>query len=432
MKTGSEVSSLTKDEDTRKLTSANYRGIFRTWTSVLYSIFNIEAFWAATSGNNLLLANSRYLSTYLVSSREAKTMAVQASVNALHPRLVNFFARYPPSVYSAKFARPAPAPSISQGLTPSQSTAATNTSSSDPNAPMAETESSTTTSTTLPPPSSPSVSSAIEHPNPFLPHKNPISGRWRAPQYSLRRQADLVKLAKAYGVEPLLPPGKKSTEYKEQRTLEKGLRVKGTGEGQKVKGHKWERMKAIKLDERKKAMEGMPEMIQTWKQVCLQSQPDGLSEWLTFGHREVMGNGGKNILDELYICIQRLWHLRAHMVQLLSRTGLFLAGELCMAKGVGNILEMLYLHTSVLGAYKPPVSMSQSYTSSMTPEGPKRDKGKRGICIGKITFPPKNGKPVNTFFNQLFLQSLLYVRRAGRLPTSSHRRLLVSERRPAT
>jgi large subunit ribosomal protein L25 len=74
-------------------------------------------------------------------------------------------------------------------------------------------------------------------------------------------------MAKRHGVEALLPPGLKSTEYKEYRILEKGLRVKGTGEGQKVKGHKWERTMNSTLEKRRKAMEEMPELIRLWKQV---------------------------------------------------------------------------------------------------------------------------------------------------------------------
>jgi Mitochondrial ribosomal protein mL59 len=107
------------------------------------------------------------------------------------------------------------------------------------------------------------------NPNPFLPWRNPETSRWRAPKYSLRRQADLVKLAKKHGVEPLLPPSRKSTAFKEARLLEHGLRVRGTGEGQKVKGHIWERRMPAKLEKRRKAMEGMPEMVRTWKQVSL-------------------------------------------------------------------------------------------------------------------------------------------------------------------
>jgi len=41
--------------------------------------------------------------------------------------------------------------------------------------------------------------------NPFLPHKNPLTGRWAPPKYSLRHQADLVKSAKASNLIHLLP-----------------------------------------------------------------------------------------------------------------------------------------------------------------------------------------------------------------------------------
>lgn len=183
--------------------------------------------------------------------------------------LLNFFARYPPNVYSAKFTG-ASYPSFSttqpqsselqaaSSLINSQSTIplSLNSSSAGPDQPSIET-------TVSAPPSKPS----LDRPNPFLPWKNPETGRWRGATVSLRRQADLVKLAKKHGVESLLPPGRKSTVFKETRILEKGLRVKGTGEGQKVKGHKWERTMNTTLEKRRKAMEEMPELIRTWKQV---------------------------------------------------------------------------------------------------------------------------------------------------------------------
>lgn len=50
----------------------------------------------------------------------------------------------------------------------------------------------------------------IQLPNPFLPHKNPLTGRWAPPKYSLRQQADLVKSAKASNLTHLLPFGPKS------------------------------------------------------------------------------------------------------------------------------------------------------------------------------------------------------------------------------
>lgn len=75
-------------------------------------------------------------------------------------------------------------------------------------------------------------------------------------------------MAIRYNVEALLPSGRKSTEFKETRRAERGgLAVKGTGVGQKVKGHKWERTMETRLDERRKAMMEMPEMIRLWKQV---------------------------------------------------------------------------------------------------------------------------------------------------------------------
>lgn len=51
---------------------------------------------------------------------------------------------------------------------------------------------------------------SIQLPNPFLPHKNPLTGRWAPPKYSLRQQAELVKSAKASNLTHLLPFGSKS------------------------------------------------------------------------------------------------------------------------------------------------------------------------------------------------------------------------------
>lgn len=83
----------------------------------------------------------------------------------------------------------------------------------------------------------------VDHtaPSPFQAWKHPLTGRWHNPKYSLRRQADLVKLAHKHGVEDLLPRTIKGTEERLQRRLENGLRVKGTGAGQRVKGKEWER-----------------------------------------------------------------------------------------------------------------------------------------------------------------------------------------------
>ncbi|KAF4618561.1 hypothetical protein D9613_010051 [Agrocybe pediades] len=50
---------------------------------------------------------------------------------------------------------------------------------------------------------------AVVLPNPFLPKKNPKNNKWRAPKYSLRRQADIVKLAQAAGLLDAVPPCQK-------------------------------------------------------------------------------------------------------------------------------------------------------------------------------------------------------------------------------
>ncbi|RPA86945.1 hypothetical protein BJ508DRAFT_411093 [Ascobolus immersus RN42] len=97
--------------------------------------------------------------------------------------------------------------------------------------------------------------------NPFTPTKVAATGRWMGPRYSLRRQADICKLARTYGVEELLPHSKKSAVAKEERR-ELGKTMKGMD---KVKGHAWERHLASKLEARKQAMENMPQLIDKWK-----------------------------------------------------------------------------------------------------------------------------------------------------------------------
>ncbi|KAK4456546.1 hypothetical protein QBC42DRAFT_214657 [Cladorrhinum samala] len=106
-----------------------------------------------------------------------------------------------------------------------------------------------------------------ETPNPFAPMKHPITGKWHDPKYSLRRQAELVKLAREHGVEELLPYTPKGTEERIRKRVELGLRVKGTGVGQQVKGHKHERQLVAKMEKRRKAMLEMPDLIREWKKV---------------------------------------------------------------------------------------------------------------------------------------------------------------------
>ncbi|RJE21272.1 60S ribosomal protein L25 [Aspergillus sclerotialis] len=113
------------------------------------------------------------------------------------------------------------------------------------------------------------------YPNPFRPRKS--GGKaWYGPVFGLMKQAKLMKLARSFELEPLMPPSMKSTEYKELRNAEKGLTLKGTGIGEKVKGHKWERTMETRLEERKKAMQEMPELIKNWK---LRGHGKGWKKW---------------------------------------------------------------------------------------------------------------------------------------------------------
>lgn len=77
----------------------------------------------------------------------------------------------------------------------------------------------------------------------------------------------MVKMASAHGVEELLPYTVKGTEERIVKRQEHGLRVKGTGVGQKVKGKQWERTMKGRLEKRRQAMLEMPKLVQQWKQV---------------------------------------------------------------------------------------------------------------------------------------------------------------------
>ena len=114
----------------------------------------------------------------------------------------------------------------------------------------------------------PNPSASTDKPNPFLPHKNDQTGRWHPPIYSLRRQAELVKLARAHGVEDLLPATSKNTSERQRRQEEHIARIQQVGNQTRVKGHIWERTLKGRLEKRRQAMMEMPRLIQEWKQVC--------------------------------------------------------------------------------------------------------------------------------------------------------------------
>lgn len=81
----------------------------------------------------------------------------------------------------------------------------------------------------------PTLITAIDA-NPFLANKNPATGKYQEPKYSLRRMSDLYKLAYNYGIHDLLPPSKKLffEEKYEQKKFMRGTLL--------PKGHKHERM----------------------------------------------------------------------------------------------------------------------------------------------------------------------------------------------
>jgi hypothetical protein len=207
-----------------------------------------------------------------------------ALLENLPQRLVNFFARYPPQVHSAAVRRPAPA--NGEGYVPTK-VESPYTPDRDVKSVPREKKHGWTPSRAL-------LVTSDELRNPFLPHKR--FGKWEAPKYGLRQQADLMKLAIKYNVGALLPPSRKSPEFKETRRAERGLQVKGTGVGHKVKGHKWERTMESRLEDRRKAMEGMPEMVRMWKQVStrLVLPVEVVRAMLTRRNREVMAVAGDN------------------------------------------------------------------------------------------------------------------------------------------
>ena len=160
---------------------------------------------------------------------------------SLPPRLLRFFSRYPPTpthLHNQETANPLIAAPI--------------TTSQDPNAGHE------TTNVVDPP---------YNLPSPFRSHKHPVTGVWHSPKFSLRQQADLVKLARDNGVEELLPYTPKKTDVRLEKRKQLGLRVKGTGEGQRVKGTAQERTMKTRLDRRRKAMLEMPALIKEWKLV---------------------------------------------------------------------------------------------------------------------------------------------------------------------
>ena len=174
------------------------------------------------------------------------TMAATAArhvmlAKSLPPRLIRFFERFPPIQYSKS------------ALASSAALSSTTTPRADAHAHSIGPQ--------------PDAKHLITLSNPFQRHRHPVTGRLHEPMYSLRRQADLVKMAREHGIEDLLPPTVKGTEEQLAYRTEHGIRVRGTGVGRRVKGHWLERTLRARLDKRRQAMLDMPKLIYQWKQV---------------------------------------------------------------------------------------------------------------------------------------------------------------------
>lgn len=256
----------------------------------------------------------------------------------LPPRLLRFFQRYPPpqlfpTLTSQIAATPVNTPDTISTTPPT-----------DANAPVTETSSPDSLISTTTPVSP----QDLPFPNPFLPTKNFTTGRWHGPVYGLRKQADLVKLANAHGVVDLLPWTIKKPGEKEAKRIERGLTVKGTGEGQKVKGKLWERTLKGRLEMRRQAMLDMPRLIQEWKQVssdsswsCLRACADNIAERSRSWVEEVAEREGEEIdgSTELGLGQGSLWafvYLRVWMVEHIATAFRQVNILLCIISAAGD------------------------------------------------------------------------------------------------
>ncbi|GJE93912.1 54S ribosomal protein L25, mitochondrial [Phanerochaete sordida] len=158
--------------------------------------------------------------------------------------------------------------------------------------------------------------------NPFVPHKNAATGRWAPPKYSRRRQAALVKAARASNALHLLPPGPKLGRAALEAAVAatpKSLRlkpsnkeatwarttswvgklrektVKGADVGNRLyagrkrmfKGHRWQRTMPTRELRRKMVLKSMKSRVRRFKSVYRRRRPNPL------GRAKVTAKGGK-------------------------------------------------------------------------------------------------------------------------------------------
>lgn len=141
-------------------------------------------------------------------------------VSHLPSKLLNFFIRYPPRNPSIRtvYSKEDKSILISRHLHDFQ--------------PIPRTLHQPVTTITTTPLGTPVQTVLLPFQNPFKPHRDPRTGKYHGPRYSLRRQADIIKLALRFGVADLLPPSEKMNRllYGKKRPMVGTLRPKGTYE----------------------------------------------------------------------------------------------------------------------------------------------------------------------------------------------------------
>lgn len=270
--------------------------------------------------------------------------------------------------------------------------------------------------------------------NPFLPKKHSATGKTHDPVFSLRRQADLVKVAREHGVEELLPYTPKKTEEQLKHRVKYGLRVKGTGVDQKVKGKIHERQKAVKyvlfrsgllsppllpgkggfaagrtqwtdfcdnrMEKRREAMLKMPALIREWKAVSFERPVLLWSQSCADNHGRLDGRtgpGGPNkrqhgqyeSLRDVQICIQKYNHTERNISRREHRR---LPPQDRATKLSFNAQVTLELFNEIGGGVLPPSCISTPYhgTALILPSEPHRPSPFRPHSRLHLPFSPNS------------------------------------------
>jgi large subunit ribosomal protein L25 len=186
-------------------------------------------------------------------------------VSLLPPKLLNFFIRYPPRnpAYRTLYSKEDKSLLIARNLHDFL-----------PIPPTLYTPTVTTTPTSH---GTPKPTIYLPFQNPFKPTRDPRSGKVHGPRYSLRRQADIIKLAIRFGVAELLPPCAKMNKllYGKKRPMAGTLHPKGTYE---------ERTRHTYVEKKQKSLEEALRIVAMRKTVLYSLHPGSVS---------LIGSGGQ-------------------------------------------------------------------------------------------------------------------------------------------